>query len=227
MDSIEQYLSANVGKGLHYGNSSQERLMKHINSQNSEWQEPHNRAYGASNPNCPELPDSEYHFCGLPIERSPDGSWGVRSACHEAYDAYSQNDNDYTPEPFDAIEIRTINAREIAGIDMISDREINNPKSFWGRSGGTYESFEAIAQLIPEVQERIDNGESLSNLMSDDRLGDCANLFFNTDSPDHPTVYVGDGFYELFGGGRHRVMLAQILGYSIPVRVRGRIVHRQ
>ena len=227
IESIEQYLSANVGIGSHYGNRTQEQLMDNINSQNSEWKEPHNRVCGASNLNCPELPDSENHFCGLPIERMANGSWGVISACHEAYDVYSRNDDDYTYENFDAFEIRTINAREIAGIDMISDREINNPQSFWGRSGGTYESFEAIARLIPEVQERIDSGDSLSNLMSDDRLGACASLFFNTDSSDHPTVYVGDGFYELSGGGRHRVMLAQILGYSIPVRVRGRIVHQQ
>ena len=227
IESIEQYLSANVGIGSHYGNRTQEQLMDNINSQNSEWKEPHNRVCGASNLNCPELPDSENHFCGLPIERMANGSWGVISACHEAYDVYSRNDDDYTYENFDAFEIRTINAREIAGIDMISDREINNPQSFWGRSGGTYESFEAIARLIPEVQERIDSGDSLSNLMSDDRLGACASLFFNTDSSDHPTVYVGDGFYELSGGGRHRVILAQILGYSIPVRVRGRIVHQQ
>lgn len=227
IESIEQYLSANVGIGSHYGNRTQEQLMDNINFQNSEWKEPHNRVCGASNLNCPELPDSENHFCGLPIERMANGSWGVIPACHEAYDVYSRNDDDYTYENFDAFEIRTINAREIAGIDMISDREINNPQSFWGRSGGTYESFEAIARLIPEVQERIDSGDSLSNLMSDDRLGSCASLFFNTDSSDHPTVYVGDGFYELSGGGRHRVMLAQILGYSIPVRVRGRIVHQQ
>lgn len=168
IESIEQYLSANVGIGSHYGNRTQEQLMDNINSQNSEWKEPHNRVCGASNLNCPELPDSENHFCGLPIERMANGSWGVISACHEAYDVYSRNDDDYTYENFDAFEIRTINAREIAGIDMISDREINNPQSFWGRSGGTYESFEAIARLIPEVQERIDSGDSLSNLMSDD-----------------------------------------------------------
>ena len=238
MESIEQYLATNVGRVSHYGSSPQEQLMNYMYSHNygaddystysqdPEWQRLHNQVYGESHSNCSELPDSEHHFCGLPIERMPNGSWGVRSSCHEAYDAYSQNADDYTCESFDTIEVRTINAREIAGIDMISDREISNPQLFWGRSGGTYESFEAIAQLIPEVQERIDSGDSLSNLMSDNRLGTCASLFFNINSPDHPTVYVGDGFYELSGGGRHRVMLAQRFGFSIPVRVRGRIVHR-
>ena len=238
MKSIEEYLSINIGFGLHHGNTPREQLSNYMNSHNygiddystysqdPEWQRLHNQVYGTSHSDHIELPSSEHHFCGLPIQRMPNGTWGVISSCYEAYDAYSQNADDYTCESFNAIEIRTVNAREIAGIDMISDREIDNPQLFWGRSGGTYESFEAIAQLIPEVQERIDGGDNLSNLMSDDRLGACASLFFNTNSPDHPTVYVGDGFYELSGGGRHRVMLAQRLGFSIPVRVRGRIIHR-
>ena len=238
IESIEEYLSVDVRSEMHYGGNPREQLSNYMNSHNygindysiysqdPEWQRLHNQVYGASNSSHIDLPSSEHHFCGLPIQRMPNGTWGVISSCHEAYDVYSQNVDDYTYETFNAIETISINAREIAGIDMISDREIENPQLFWGRSGGTYESFEAIAQLIPEVQERIDNGDDVSNLMLDNRLGACASLFFNTNSPDHPTVYVGDGFYELSGGGRHRVMLAQRLGFSIPVRVRGRIIHR-
>lgn len=109
---------------------------------------------------------------------------------------------------------------------MIFDRDTNDMQLFWGCSGGTYESFESITRMIPEVQERLDSRANLSDLMLDDRLGECASLFFNTNSVDYPTVYVGEGFYKLTGGGRHRVMLAQRLGLSFPVRVRDRIVHR-
>lgn len=151
---------------------------------------------------------------------------GGISSCHEAYDEYLNNCVNYTYEAFDSIETRVVNARDIAGIDMIFDRDTNDMQLFWGCSGGTYESFESITRMIPEVQERLDSRANLSDLMLDDRLGECASLFFNTNSVDYPTVYVGEGFYKLTGGGRHRVMLAQRLGLSFPVRVRGRIVHR-
>lgn len=237
--SLDEYLGANIGSTGHSINlSPREQLSQYMNSHNygqddyetysqdSEWQRLHNQVYGTAHTSSRELPDSENHFCGLPIQRLPNGTWGVISSCHEAYDEYSNSFNDYTYETFDTVETRIIDAREIAGIDMISDRDISDSQTFWGRSGGTFESFAEIARMIPEVQARLNNGANLSDLMLDDRLGDCAGLFFNTNSADHPTVYEGNGFYELSGGGRHRVMLAQMLGYSFPVRVRGRIVHR-
>lgn len=173
-----------------------------------------------------ELPQSDKHFCGLPIRRMHNGTWGVVSSTQDQYDEYFNNMNDYSYEAFDTAEVRMIDAREISGIDMISDYDLENPHVFWGRSGGTYESFEAIAQMIPEVQTRLNNGERLLDLIEDERVGSCAGLFFNADSTSHPAVYEGDGFYALAGNGRHRVMLAQRLGYSIPMRVVGRIVRR-
>ena len=169
-------------------------------------------------------PKSDNYFSGLPVERQENGMWEVISNCRNAYLTYVENIDCFRTQIFDHYETRVVDARCIEGIGMISDRDIENPEIFWGRSGGTYESFERIALQIPEVQRRLNNGETLSALMDDEELGSCAHLFFNTENPDHPTVYEGNGFYELSGGGRHRVMLAQRLGFSIPVRIRGRFV---
>ncbi len=199
-----------------------------IYSQDPEWQELHSQVYpGFHTQSASEaLADSDTHFCGLPIQRLPNGTWGVISSCQSAYEVYSNDFDAYVIENYPSCEFKTVDARRIAGIDMISDRDLANPEIFWERSGGTFESFMAIAQLIPSVQQQLDNGISLETIMSDPHLGECARLFFNVNRVDHPTVYENDGFYELSGGGRHRVMLAQLLGYSIPVRVRGRISHR-
>lgn len=197
-------------------------------SQDPEWQELHSQVYPDFHrlSTADSLPDSDIHFCGLPIQHLPNGTWGVVSSCQSSYEEYSNHFDDYAVENYPSCEFRTVDARRIAGIDMISDRDLANPEIFWGRSGGTFESFMEIAQLIPSIQQQLDNGIGLEAIMSDEHLGECARLFFNVNSLDHPTVYENDGFYELSGGGRHRVMLAQLLGYSIPVRVRGRIFHR-
>lgn len=175
-----------------------------------------------------ELPVSSNYLSGLPIRKGNNSMWEVVTATISAYDEYRNDCDNFSHDDFDVVETRIIDAREISGIGMISEADRENPEKFWKMHAygeQNYESFEAIATQIPEVQKRLETGESLSSLLNDAQMGRCAKLFFDTSSVDHPTVYEGDGFYELFGGGRHRIMLAQKFGFSIPVRVRGRITH--
>ena len=89
---------------------------------------------------------------------------------------------------------------------------------FWEYQGRTKDEYLEMASHIPEIRDRLDKGESLENLMHDERLGDCARQYFG---PDHmiriePSP---DGRYEYSAGGSHRIAAAQELGLEIPVQI--------
>lgn len=78
------------------------------------------------------------------------------------------------------------------------------------------------ASKIPEVQQRLDNGESLDSLLDDDQLGRCAQAYFNPDSYKAIEVdEMPDGGYIFNGDGRHRIITARQAKYDIPVKVVG------
>ena len=96
-------------------------------------------------------------------------------------------------------------------------------QGFWEykeqRTGGHSKAdYLEMASHIPEVRERLNNGESLESLMQDSRVGACATQYFPPGNmiqvESHP-----DGHYEYSTGGRHRIAAAQELEIEIPVQI--------
>ena len=143
---------------------------------------------------------------------------------YQAFDAVNTGGNytrtSYSPEQ---IAVKTIDPSKIEGIDLFN--EVNNPERFWSQHEreGTEESFMEIASHIPDVSARLKEGASIDELSLDPVLGSCTNIYFRQGGTGMPTVYEGDGFYEFVGNGRHRVLAARAMGYSIPVRIIGHI----
>ena len=96
-------------------------------------------------------------------------------------------------------------------------------KGFWEykeqRTGGHSKAdYLEMASYIPEVRERLNNGESLQSLMQDARVGACATQYFSPENMIKVESYP-DGHYEYSTGGRHRIAAAQELGIEIPVQI--------
>lgn len=96
-------------------------------------------------------------------------------------------------------------------------------KDFWEykerrANGHSKADYVEMASHIPEVQERLNNGEPLESLLRDDRLGACATQYFSPEQMIR-VERMPDGSYEYADGGRHRIAAAQELGISIPVQV--------
>lgn len=180
------------------------------------------------NQNIAPLATGDVSFCGLPARKDGENNWTIVSSCDAQYSAYREHTSEYKVQRLDPYQVKVIDARMVAGIDFISDRHINDPESFWNKKGDSFKSFYNIAQKIPVVQNRLSAGESLETLMADAEVGRCAELFFNVTSSSFEPIGVieGDGFYEINGRGRHRIMLAQMLGVSIPMRVEGKYVRK-
>ena len=96
-------------------------------------------------------------------------------------------------------------------------------QGFWEykeqRTGGHSKAdYLEMASHIPEVRERLNDGESLESLMQDSRVGACATQYFSPGNmiqvESHP-----DGHYEYSTGGRHRIAAAQELEIEIPVQI--------
>lgn len=114
----------------------------------------------------------------------------------------------------------TISPSSIEGIHLGAS-EANDPSRFWSQheKSGTAESFAKIAAHIPEVQNQLAAGRSLSDLENDDVLGRCANIYFNPSNI--PRVVKSNGYYEFESNGRHRILAARSLGLDIPVIIVG------
>lgn len=127
--------------------------------------------------------------------------------------------DDFPSQPYDSHIELDISPNLIEGIHL-GKGEAENPAVFWRqhkKDGGTAESFQEIASRIPEVRRRIALGATLSELEDDPLLSDCAGIYFR----NKPEVIKCDGYYEFVGNGRHRILAARALGYSIPVKVIG------
>lgn len=93
-------------------------------------------------------------------------------------------------------------------------------EGFWDTEykGRSKEEYLEIACHIPEVYERLQNGESLEDLVQDEKVGACAEQYFlpeNMVTVDH----CADGSYQFTDDGRHRIAAAQELGVDIPVKL--------
>lgn len=132
-------------------------------------------------------------------------------------DYYSPDDSSYTE--YDTPVQRDISPGLIEGIHL-GKGEVDDPSVFWGQheNGGTAESFQEIASHIPEVRDRLAAGDTLDDLAGDDKLSDCASIYFR----NMPEVIERDGYYEFNSNGRHRILAARALGHDIPVKVIGK-----
>lgn len=132
-------------------------------------------------------------------------------------DYYSPDDSSYTE--YDTPVQRDISPGLIEGIHL-GKGEVEDPSVFWGQheKGGTAESFQEIASHIPEVRDRLAAGDTLDDLAGDDKLSDCASIYFR----NMPEVIERDGYYEFNSNGRHRILAARALGHDIPVKVIGK-----
>ena len=159
------------------------------------------------------------------FEASP-GKWFVASDdSHECFMDYWDNMANSYIEPCN--EIKTISSRQIEGVEVY-ESDLEYPDKFWQmhESGGTKESFLEIAKKIPEVQKRLDEGATMEDLIDDERLGKCTNIYFYKNpwgSGQEATVIEYNGFYILQGNGRHRILAAQELDMKIPIRIIGRM----
>ena len=136
----------------------------------------------------------------------------------DVWNNYSEEKNKV--EMFDRPEIVTISPSLVEGI-RLSEYDISNPSDFWSQhmSGGTEESFRNIAAQIPIVKKELDSGKSLSDIMENPELSECANIYFNPKNiPD--VIKCGD-YYEFQGNGRHRILAARNEGHDMPVNVIG------
>lgn len=132
-------------------------------------------------------------------------------------DYYSPDESSYTE--YDTPVQRDVSPGLIEGIHL-GKGEVEDPSVFWGQheKGGTAESFQEIASHIPEVRDRLAAGDTLDDLAGDEKLSDCASIYFR----NMPEVIERDGYYEFNSNGRHRILAARALGHDIPVKVIGK-----
>ena len=112
-------------------------------------------------------------------------------------------------------DARIIHPRDV---DMSTALGMDDP-NFWNHHGRTKQDYLDLAGKLPEVQNRLDQGESLDTLLKDSELGATANQFYH---PDHMIKLekTSDGALEFGDDGRHRIAAAKELGYSFPAVIR-------
>ena len=162
---------------------------------------------------------------GMETAPAPNGSgWTVLPGNH--FDEYTDVDLHYSDHPRVAIpkdeQVYTlVNPDDIEGV-YLGDTELESPENFWNMHSGSKEAWMDTASHIPEVQQRLNNGESLDNLLEDDQLGPCANAYFNPHNSQAIEVdAMANGGYLFNGNGRHRIIAARSYGYEIPVKIVG------
>ena len=79
--------------------------------------------------------------------------------------------------PIDMQPIETTSASNIHGIDLFG--ESRDSDRFWNQHGLSKSDYTELASHIPEVQSRLNSGESLQSVMHDPKVGACANCYFN------------------------------------------------
>lgn len=117
------------------------------------------------------------------------------------------------PEDIEETNCLLVDASEITGIDFVND-------DFWDHHGNTKKDYIDLASGLKEVQERLSQGETMDSLSNDDLLRRTVEKYYGSDNIIR--VNKTENGYELDGDGRHRVMAARELGYSIPVVIRNR-----
>lgn len=108
---------------------------------------------------------------------------------------------------------------ETVNPESIFDIRYADSPNFWNHHGNTKEDYMELASYLPEIQERLKNGESLDSIRMDDNLANTVNAYYNEDKMIQVVKYE-DG-YQFQDDGRHRLLAAQESGYDVPVKVIG------
>lgn len=188
-----------------------------IYSKDPEWKALHKRVFDEQYAMTYDMPDSyqtdEFHFLA-------DGKH------HKKFLDYYKNFDGYEFQPYPYSIKRYVLPDDIEGITMY-DSEASSPVRFWSQheTGGTLDSFiKTMTIHYPDVKERIESGESLSSIYQDDVLQKCARVYY--ENLEMVKVREVNGFYEVMGGGRHRILAARRMGYDMPVEIVGRCVRK-
>ena len=115
--------------------------------------------------------------------------------------------------PYDSPRIET------ASPDSVFDIFNVDSDNFWNHHGNTKEDYMELASHLPEIQERMANGESLDSIRSNPHLSNTVDAYYADDKMMKVVKYE-DG-YQFQDDGRHRMMAAKELGYDVPVKVVG------
>ena len=109
--------------------------------------------------------------------------------------------------------------RQINASDINTDTAMGMDSShFWDHHGNTKQDYMNLAEKLPEIQDRMNNGETFEQIKNDPQLHDAAMAYYDPNN----MVQVEqrpDGGYDYIDNGRHRIAAAQELGYDMPVRV--------
>ena len=106
---------------------------------------------------------------------------------------------------------QVVNADSIQNINHISD-------NFWNHHGNSKEDYMELASKLPEIQKEFAEGKTYSEILANPELHDTLVAYYSDDKMIQ-VVQDQNGSYQFQDDGRHRVMAAQELGYSIPVNV--------
>lgn len=156
-------------------------------------------------------------FDGMEVEQWDSGWMIVKGDHYEQYHSdYSIGYEAMEKERMEGIVVETVSPSQIEGV-YLSQKDVDNPQGFWNMHSCSKEQFQELASHIPEVQAAMDSGRPLDELKSDPVLGSCATQFF--DPQKMPRVEKWNEYYCFDGDGRHRILTAREMGFSIPVRV--------
>lgn len=163
-------------------------------------------------------------FSGYTATEAPNGSWfivGNDADVHERFMKFWNGGlDDYYSEECD--EIRYIDSRKVEGIS-ISAYNLENPQSFWGMhsNGNSFEAWEERSRNLSFIESELAQGKKYEDLLTRPELKECLETYFNVNHPKPITVIEveGEEFYEFGRDGRHRLLTAQKMGATIPVKV--------
>lgn len=138
-------------------------------SKDPEWKALHEAVFGVNNKRY-YMPESysvdDYHFLNT----------------NKHYDAFMHfyNNDEYSAIDRNDATIVYIDPSNIEGIPIYS-KEAKDPCGFWQihKIDGTLDSFiHSITDYVPEVHNRLEAGQNLSDIEFDDRLSACVSLYF-------------------------------------------------
>lgn len=107
--------------------------------------------------------------------------------------------------------METVPANEISGVDT-------SDPNFWNHHGYDKQNYMQLAENLPEVQSRLEQGATYEELRSDPALAATARAYYGPDTPI-TIEKQADGSLAFGSDGRHRIAAAQELGYNVDAQV--------
>lgn len=115
--------------------------------------------------------------------------------------------------PYDAPVVETVSSDSVFDIYNIDSH------NFWDHHRSVEADYMELASHLPEIQERLANGESLDSIRSIPHLSNTIDAYY-TDDKMIRVAKDKDG-YQFLNEGRHRMMAAKEMGYDVPVKIVG------